>query len=158
MSGAIRDITHALRLLSSHRSFTTAALLTIALAVGGTSCVFAVVYGVLFRPPPYLEPDRLVRVWERHVGAQEPIPGAKLSGPTYRAWSATSATVEAMAAFGTRDYTLTSADRTTRLRGTAVTPSLFRVLRVSPQLGRFFGELFRNELFKIILQRCRYFA
>ena len=145
MDDAIRDIRHAIRLMSSHRAFAGAAVLTIALAVGGTASVFAVVYGVLLRPLPYPEPERLVRVWEVHPGGQAPIPGFKLSGPTYRAWSRSPATMQAIAAFGGRDYTVTTGDVSQRLRGTRVTPSLFRVLSVSPLIGRFFGDADANE-------------
>ncbi len=140
MSGLVRDVTCALRLMSSHRGFAAAALITVALAVGGTSVVFGVVYGVLFRPPPYQDSERLVRLWEVHPGAQQSIPGSKLSGPTYRAWSASADTIQDMAAFGGRDYTITTADRAQRVRGTRVTPALFRLLGVSPHRGRFFGE------------------
>jgi putative ABC transport system permease protein len=140
MSGLARDVTGAFRLMSGHRSFAAAALITVALAVGGTSAVFGVLRGVLFRPPPYHEADRLVRLWEVHPGAQEPIPGAKLSGPTYRAWLGSADTIQDMAAFGGRDYVITQADLAQRVRGTRVTPALFRLLGVSPGRGRFFAE------------------
>jgi putative ABC transport system permease protein len=141
MSGLRQDVSCAFRLLANQRGFAAAALVTVALAVGGTSAVFGVVYGVLFRPPPYLQAERIVRVWEVHPGAQEPIPGAKMSGPTYRAWAAAFPdTIQDLAAFGGRDYAITTKDRTERLRGTRVTPSLFRLLGVSPRLGRFFAE------------------
>lgn len=140
ISRIVHDSKHTLRLMLRERAFAATALLTIALAVGGTSAVFAVVYGVLFRSPPYQEPDRLVRIWEAHPGAQEPIPGAKLSGPTYRAWSAAPETLQDIAAFGGRDYTMAAGDRVHRVRGTRVTPSLFPVLGVSPTVGRFFSD------------------
>jgi putative ABC transport system permease protein len=140
MTGLVRDIVGAFRLMSSHRGFAGAAVVTVALAVGGTSAVFGIVYGVLFRPPPYQDAERLVRLWEVHPGAQAPIPGSKLSGPTYRAWSASAETVQDMAAFGGRDYLLALPDGAHRVRGTRVTPALFRLLGVSPHRGRFFGE------------------
>jgi putative ABC transport system permease protein len=140
MSGVFRDIKQTFRLMSSHRGFAGAAVVTIALAVGGTAAVFAVVYGVLFRSPPYQDPERLVRIWEVHPGAQAPIPGSKLSGPTFRAWASDAETVQDLAAFGGRDYTVTAGNRLHRMRGTRVTPSLFRVLGVAPSVGRFFAE------------------
>ncbi len=140
MSGLVRDVVGAVRLMSAHRSFAAAALITVALAVGGTSAVFGVVHGVLFRAPPYPEAERLVRLWEVHPGAEEPIPGSKLSGPTYRAWSGLADTIQDLAAFGGRDYVIAVADRAQRVRGTRVTPGLFRLLGVSPGRGRFFGD------------------
>jgi putative ABC transport system permease protein len=140
MTGLVRDVRGALRMLATHRAFAAAAVLTVALAVGGTSAVFGVVYGVLLRPLPYPEPERLVRLWEVHPGAREPLPGAKLSGPTYRAWSAKAETIQDVAGFGGRDYTITLAGRAQRVRGTRVTPALFRLLGVAPGRGRFFDE------------------
>ena len=78
----------AFRLMSSHRGFAAAALITVALAVGGTSAVFGVVYGVLFRPPPYRSPSGSFGCGKCIPARSEPIPGSKLSGPTYRAWAA----------------------------------------------------------------------
>lgn len=140
MDTLARDIKQTFRQLARHRGFAAAAVVTIALGVGGTAAVFSVVYGVLLRPLPYPEPDRLVRLWEVHPGGRAPIPRPALSGPTYRAWSRSSASLREIAAFRVADYTVTSSDAAHRLRGTRVTPSLFRVLRVSPLIGRFFNH------------------
>jgi len=145
MDTFVRDIKQTFRLLSSNRGFAAAALITIALGVGGTAAVFSVVYGVLLRPLPYPEPERLVRMWEVHPGGQAPIPGPRLSGPTYRAWSRSSARLQDIGAFGGSDYTVTSSGAAQRLRGTKVTPSLFRLLRVSPVVGRFFSDADADE-------------
>ncbi len=140
MDTLARDIKQTFRQLAGNRGFALPVLVTIALAVGGTAAVFSVVYAVLLRPLPYPEPDRLVRLWEVHPGGRAPIPGPAVSGPTYRAWSQSSATLQEIAAFRGSDYSVTFTDVTERLRGTRVTPSLFRVLRVSPLMGRFFNN------------------
>ena len=72
MTTFLQDCRHTFRLLASHPGFAVAALLTIALGVGGTAAVFSVVYGVLLRPLPYAEPERLVRMWEVHPGGVAP--------------------------------------------------------------------------------------
>ena len=87
MTTLLQDVRQTIRLLGGHRGFAAAALLTIALGVGGTAAVFSVVDGVLLRPLPYAEPERLVRVWEVHPGGVAPIGGQRLSGPAYRALS-----------------------------------------------------------------------
>ncbi len=75
----------AIEVHRNNRGFAGAVLITITVSVGGTAAVFSVVYGVLLRPLPYSEPERLVRMWEEHPGGQAPIRGPALSGPTYRA-------------------------------------------------------------------------
>ena len=145
MDGLTRDIKQTFRLMAGSRGFAGAALVTIALSVGGTAAVFSVVYGVLLRPLPYPEPERLVRMWEVHLGGQPLNPRPQLSGPTYRAWSQSSASLQDIGAFRSSDYTVTSGDVPERLRGARVTPSLFRVLRVSATLGRFFSDADADE-------------
>ena len=141
----MRDVRQAFRVLSANRGFAAAAAITIALAVGGTSAIFSVIDGVLLRPLPYPEPDRVVRMWEVHPGAQPGISGSLLSHPTYLSWSRSSASLREIAAFRGTDYTVTVPGGAQRLRGTRVTPSLFRVLRVSPHIGRFFTEADAEE-------------
>lgn len=140
MNSPVQDVKQAVRLLTSNRGFAAVALLTIARGVGGTTAVFSVVYGVLLRSLPYPEPERLVRMWEVHPGANAPFGDALLSHPTYGAWSRESRTLQEIGGFRVSDYTVTGFDAVQRLRGTRVTPSLFRVLRVSPAIGRLFTE------------------
>ena len=135
-----QDAHYAARVLRKSPGFAAAALLTIALGVGGTAAVFSVVYGVLLRPLPYSEPDRLVRLWELHPGANAPLGGTLLSQPTYHAWSRASGSLQAIGGFRVSDYTVTGFGAAQRVRGTRVTPSLFGVLGVSPALGRFFTD------------------
>ncbi len=61
---AIRDARFAVRQLARTPGFTLIAVLTLALGIGATSAIFSVVNGVLLRPLPYPESDRLVRVYE----------------------------------------------------------------------------------------------
>lgn len=142
----LRDLRHTLRLLTVDRGFAAAALLTIAIGVGGTTAMFSVVYGVLFRPLPYPVPERLVRVWEEHPGA-----GARtgfravLSRPTWHAWSAASDTLEELGSFSVGDRTVTRDGAVERARVAGVTPSLLRVLRVPAALGRVFADADADE-------------
>jgi putative ABC transport system permease protein len=142
MDTLVRDIRHALRVLAGNRGFALAALLTIALGVGGTTAVFSVVDGVLLRPLPYPDAGALVRLWEEHPGANAPLKGPLLSTQTYHAWKAAPATVEGVGAFRYGDSPVIAGDREgpEQRRVARVTPSVFGLLRVSPLVGRFFGD------------------
>src|SRR5262249_24767045 len=138
----IRDVRQALRMLVGNRGFAAAALLTIALGVGGTTAVFSVVYGGLLRPLPYAEPQSLVRLWEEHPGANAPFSGVRLSQPTYHAWRRSSTTLEGVDAFGVGEVAVAEGQAIVaeRVRIARITPSVFRLLRVSPSIGRFFSD------------------
>src|SRR5262245_34195722 len=56
------DVRFALRTFWKNRAFAAAAVLTFALGIGATTAIFTVLYGVLLRPLPYRDPERLVQV------------------------------------------------------------------------------------------------
>jgi putative ABC transport system permease protein len=71
------DLRHGIRLLTRNRGFTALAVLMLALAIGGSTSIFSVVYGVLLRPLPYPQPSRIVRLFEvtaqgHHIAFSDP--------------------------------------------------------------------------------------
>ncbi len=136
MDGIRQDIRQALRAMAQHKGFTAAALLSLALAIGANSALFSVAYGVLLRPLPYPEADRLVRLSEVHPGATAAVRAPLLSNFTFEAWSASARTLEGLAAYNTALLTDSTGSQPVRLRGAAVSPSLFSLLRVPPAAGR----------------------
>ena len=59
----LRDVRGTMRLMRSQPAMTTGIVLMLALGIGATTAIFSVVYGVLLKPMPFPEPDRLVQVW-----------------------------------------------------------------------------------------------
>jgi putative ABC transport system permease protein len=108
------------------------ALLTLSLGVGFNAAVFSVVHAVLFRPLPYPASERLVELFE-----VEPARGAlRASVLNYVSWAERTKTLEALAAFNGASFNVTGDSQAERVNGAAVTASLFRVLAVSPLIGR----------------------
>ena len=136
-----QDLRHSFRLLAKNRSFTVVAVATMALGIGVATAVFGVVNAVLLRPLPYPEARRLVRISERlPVAAPGQNRGTAwfITGNTFRAWRESAATLEAIAAYTPRSYEFTGTGEPVRLRGTAVSVSMFHVLKATPQVGRLF--------------------
>src|SRR5262245_53392155 len=115
-----QDIRHALVAMRRNQGFTAAGLLTLALGIGATTAVFSIVYGVLLRPLPYPESDRLVRLSEEHPGAVSPLQQPLLSNLTFHAWNDPAfgaKTIESPAAYRFQYYTVSLQGGGERLQG-----------------------------------------
>ena len=132
------DLRDAWRLARHEPGFAAIAILTVALGVGAATILFSLVNGVLLRPLPWRDADRLVRVSETRKGATRNFPGALTNG-TFLAWAEKPATIEGLAAWTTDKVTLTSsAGAPERIDVVGVTPSLFPMLRADAIAGAVF--------------------
>ena len=84
MTGLWQDARYAIRSLAKAPGFTAVTLFTLALGIGANSAIFSVVNGVLIRPFPYPDPDRLVLVRETYGGGMV----GTVSGPNVLDWQA----------------------------------------------------------------------
>jgi predicted permease len=127
-----RDLRQAVRGLGRSASFAIVAVVTLAIGIGATTAVFSVVDGVLLKPLPYPEPDRLVRV--QHV---EPFPS--VSEPEFVDYKREVSALSGLAAYRSVPATLTTAGaEPERVRAAQVTEDFFRVLGTRMWLGRAF--------------------
>ena len=131
----LQDLRHAGRLLRRERGYTAVALLGIALGIGATTTLFSVTYGVLLKPLPWPEPDRVVRLEERRGGRPGRIPWTITNG-TYLAWTE-AATVERVGGWMSVTSTFSDGREPERIRLGRLTPTdLHRAAGARALMGR----------------------
>jgi len=136
-SALAREIGLAGRALRRQPVFAGTVVLTLALAIGANTALFSVVEGVLLRPLPWDEPDRLVRIYEVDRSQDGRRDFASL--PDYHDWLESASSLASAAAWWTPAMTLTGGGEPERVQGALTTASLFEVLRAAPALGRAYG-------------------
>ena len=135
----VKEIVFAARRLARSPAFTVASVLTLALAIGANTAIFAVVERVIINPLPYPDADRLV---ELDHGSQRlnVANGFGLTPGLYYQYAERAHTLQGVAIYQTDGATLTGDGDPARIRIVRVTPSLEAVTRVPPALGRWFSD------------------
>ena len=129
------DVRHALRALAARPVFTAAAVLTLALGIGGSAAIFGFVNAVLLRPLPYAEPERLVSVTNVIPQLRAEMAG----GGDYLDWRDRSRSLASVAAYSPSDsVTLTGRGEAQRIAAARVSASFLPTLGVAPAAGRNF--------------------
>jgi predicted permease len=136
MSALFQDIRYAARMLRRQPGFTIVAVLTLALGIGANTAVFTVVNGVLLRPLPYNDPDRLVVLLYGRPGRLTPW----FSPLNYRDVIRGTPTLQDAAAFTPSTANLTGSGEPERVEGASVSWNYFSVLGVTMRGGRGFVE------------------
>jgi len=136
LDGVAQDLRYAARLLWRQPRYTFLIVLTMALGIGATTALFSVTYGVLMRPFPWPNADRIVVLTETR-GGHTPRFGA-FSNTAYAAWQQDAATIDALAAWSQSVVTLTDAGEPERVQVTSASATLFPALGVTPLIGGLF--------------------
>jgi predicted permease len=129
-----QDLRFALRMLRKNPGFTAVTMLTLALGIGATTAIFSVVDGVLLKPLPYAEPDRLVQVLQKN----SPTNQWPLSVVDYQAIEAQQRSFDHLAGLNRGRAILTGGDQPERIRVGYVTADWFNTLGIQPAEGRGF--------------------
>jgi putative ABC transport system permease protein len=130
------ELRRTVRSLLRHPTFTAAAVLTLALGIGATTAIFSVVYGVLIKPLPYPDADRLVSVRHTAAGLDTDVYG--ISSSMLVTYAEENSVFEHLGTWGESGYALTGADHPEQIRGVAVTDGTLQALGVQPVIGRWF--------------------
>ena len=138
------DLRHGLRAIRLRPGASLAVVVTVALAVGATTSVYSVVDGVLLRPLPYPESDRLARVWQtRNSLLDNPNAAFRaaasryaVSIPTFNDWTEANTGFQSIGAYHNSEYVYQGVDGPVLLDGQMVTSGYFEALQISPLVGR----------------------
>ena len=134
MDTLVQDVRYALRTLAKSPGFTSVVVLTLALGIAGTTAVFSVVNGVLLRPLPFAEQDRLFMLAEqsRQGGLRPP------SYPTFLDWQAQSSAFAGLSYVRGGGQRLAGTDGVQTIVASVVSSGFFATLSEDPLLGRLF--------------------
>src|SRR5207248_10525479 len=130
----LQDFRYGLRLLFKSPGFTLVAVVTLALGISTITIMFAVVNGVLLRPLPYKDANRLVHIAEAHNRE----PGMSFSYPDLQDLVAQSQVFSSVAGIAPSSLTLTGGVVPVQLETFEVTQPFFSTLGIAPMLGRDF--------------------
>ena len=138
MSAFLQDVRFAVRTFTRNPSFTIVAVVTMALGIGASTAIFSVVNGVLLRPLPYPDSERLVVVAGALEGRQG-FPTGPIFPGVFTDWQEGNIVFEQMAAVSEWTLDLVGEGDPRRLNAAGVSVDFLALLRVSPLLGRNFS-------------------
>jgi putative ABC transport system permease protein len=134
-----QDVRYALRTLRKRPGFTIAAVLTLAIGIGASTSVFSVVYGVLLKPMPFDDPERLVGMW--HTAPELGFDLFNQSPATYFTYRDENRVFQDISLWTPfPDVSITGNGDPERVQALYVTDSLLPILKVQPFLGRLFTK------------------
>jgi len=134
MTTLFQDLRYGIRMLLRNPGFTIIAVLALTLGIGADTAIFSVVNGVLLRPLPYNESEKLIALSERSAVLE----GMSIAYPNFLDWRAQNNSFENIGVFRRQSYNLTGIGEPERLVAGQVSADLFAVLKVNATLGRVF--------------------
>ena len=135
MHELLQDLRYGFRALRNSPAFTAIAIATLAIGIGANTAIFSFVDGVLLKPLPYREADRIVRVLEKPPGGGR----NGISTLNFLDWQKDNTVFEYMAAQSGGSTTLTGNGEPIQLRGARVSPHYFDIFGIQAALGRTFA-------------------
>ncbi|HLY18447.1 MAG TPA: ABC transporter permease [Bryobacteraceae bacterium] len=129
-----RDLRYALRILAASPGFTLVMVLTLALSIGANSAIFSVIDGVLLKPLPYPQADRLARIFFHSAN----YPTFPLNPFDFRDFRARNRSFESLAGYTRGDLQLSGTGQPERYAGFRITAGYFHTLGLRPAFGREF--------------------
>ncbi len=135
----LRDVRYAWRSLRKTPGFAAAAVLTIALGIGANTAILGVVYAVLLKPLPYVQPDQVYSVEIVIPERRNQFASLPVTIQAYQEWRKATTAFRAMSALTPWESTLTGDGEPERLGGARVSTNFFSFLGVPMARGRGFS-------------------
>jgi predicted permease len=139
MRGLLSDLRLAWRQMLKSPGFSITAVLMLAFGIGATTAIFSVVDGVLLRPLPFPQPNRLVTLGDQLSGTNwgEHDPGP-VTAPEVVIYQRELHSFSSLGGFGYTGYELSGVGQPAAINAARMTPSVFAALGVAPLMGRVF--------------------
>jgi predicted permease len=137
LSDVWQDLRYAARTFGKQPGFAATAVLTLALGIGATTAIFSVVYGVLLKPLPFRDPERLVSLLHRGPGVN--LETMNQGPATYLTYRDNQRTFEAIGAWDANQVSVTGRGDPEQVEALSVTDTTLSLLGVQPHLGRLFN-------------------
>ncbi|QNI31223.1 ABC transporter permease [Alloacidobacterium dinghuense] len=135
------DLKFAFRQLRKSPGFAATAVLMLAFGIGATTAIFSIVEGVLLRPLPFPDPDRLVVLADRLQGADVGGNGeAGVTVPDIRAYTRDTHSFTALGGYQFAGYELSGNGDPAQVNAARLTGGVFPALGVAPLLGRVYTQ------------------
>src|SRR5574341_90821 len=131
-----QDLRFGARTLLKAPGFTLAAVLSLTIGIGATSAIFSVINGVVLRPLPYRDPERLVRLWQNKAIAG--VSGIPVSAGNVNVWRKQAQSFETVAVFSSTNSIITGDAEPEQITGAGVSHDLLPMLGFQPVIGRHF--------------------
>jgi putative ABC transport system permease protein len=135
MDSLIQDLRYAVRMLAKQRGFTAVAVVTLALGIGANAAIFSVLDGVLLRPLPYPDIERILTMNEQTTSGQM----MSVSWQNFQDWRAQNQMFEALGVYRGAVVNLTGGDQPERLNGSLASSEVFTAMGIAPLAGRAFS-------------------
>jgi putative ABC transport system permease protein len=132
----LQDLRFGLRMLAKAPGFTAVAVITLALGIGANTAMFSIIDGVLLRPLPYPEPERIVQI---AIVSKGHGTWTNFSAKQFDFWSVHSEPFQRLTATTSVGFNLVGGAHPERVRALRVSTGYFRVFGVRPALGREFS-------------------
>jgi putative ABC transport system permease protein len=126
------DLRQAVRTLRTAKGFSALVIVVLAIGIGANTAIFSIVNGVLLKPLPFANADRLVAIVENLRGEEQ----SDSAYPDYLDYRAQARTLEHLSAFAANGATLTGEGAAVSLNVATVSAELFTLLGVRPIAGR----------------------